>query len=65
MPNNEMVEPEVWMLQRIQLLKQNLTLVAALNEVRVMVTDVQDGFEIVGTDGEILDIINSALYGKR
>jgi hypothetical protein len=31
---------------------------SVINEIRSMVTDVQDGFEITGGDAEILDVLN-------
>jgi hypothetical protein len=33
----------------------------ALNKMRSIVTDVQDGFDIVGSDAEILNLINETL----
>lgn len=37
---------------------------AAINKMRSIVTDVQDGFEVVGSDAEILDLINETLEAK-
>lgn len=41
-----------------KLTARNTELEAALEEIRSIVTDVQDGFEVTGSDAEILDLIN-------
>jgi hypothetical protein len=41
------------------LVEQNTALNEVINEIRAMVTDVQDGFNITGGDAEILNVINN------
>ena len=41
------------------LVEQNKALNEVINEIRAMVTDVQDGFDVTGGDAEILDLINA------
>tara|TARA_R110000824_G_scaffold400649_2_gene608654 strand:- start:1329 stop:1664 length:336 start_codon:yes stop_codon:yes gene_type:complete len=41
------------------LVEQNKALIKVINEIRSMVTDVQDGFDVTGGDAEILDLINA------
>lgn len=40
------------------LVEQNKALNEVINEIRAMVTDVQDGFDVTGGDAEILNVIN-------
>ena len=40
------------------LVEQNKALNEVINEIRAIVTDVQDGFGVTGGDTEILDLIN-------
>lgn len=40
---------------------RNAELESALESIRSIVTDVQDGFEVTGGDAEILDLINDTL----